>query len=190
LLISIKMAKRKSKEEKFVRELEIPEGTEIRVENNEVFMKKENKENKRRFSHVLVEKKDNKILVSAKRGTKREKKLVNSVISHLKNMLRGLEKNFTYKLQICAVHFPMNVSIKDNLIIVKNFLGESRERKAKILPNVQVKIEKDIIIVESCNKEAAGQTAANIEKMAKVGGKDRRIFQDGIFMIEKSNRGI
>jgi len=185
-----KMAKRKSKEEKFVRELEIPQGTEAQIENNEVILKKDGKENKRRFSHVLIEKKENKIIVSAKRGTKREKKQVNSIIAHIKNMVEGLGKNFTYKLQICSVHFPMNVSVKDELLIIKNFLGESRERKAKILPGVEVKIEKEIIIVESCNKEAAGQTAANIEKITKVRGKDRRIFQDGIFMTEKSGEEI
>ena len=69
--------------------------------------------------------------------------------------------------------------------VVKNFLGERIPRKAKILPGVDVKVQGDFITVQSISKDAAGQTAANIETMMKVRGKDRRIFQDGIYIIEK-----
>jgi large subunit ribosomal protein L6 len=62
------------------------------------------------------------------------------------------------------VHFPIAVSKEGKNILIKNFLGENKLRKAKILDNADVKIEKDIIKIESFNKEAAGQTAANIEK--------------------------
>lgn len=53
-----------------------------------------------------------------------------------------------------------------------------------------MKIEKDVIKIESFNKEAAGQTAANIEKTTMVRAKDRRVFQDGIFITEKYGKEI
>ena len=173
-----------------IREIEIPEGIEVKIENNMVSIKLQEKEIKRRFAHATIEKQGNKVIIKTRRATKREKKLINSIVSHIKNMLEGSKEEFVYKLQICAVHFPMNVAVKEKEVIIKNFLGETKERKAKILPDVIVEINKDIIIVSSGNKEAAGQTAANIEKTATARNRDRRIFQDGIFMTEKCGEGI
>jgi len=188
----IKMAKkiRRKEEKEIIREIEIPEDIEVKIENNEVDIKSGGKEIKRRFSHVIIEKKDNKIIIKTKKATKREKKQINAIASHIKNMLKGIKETFVYKLQICSVHFPMNVAVKGEEVIVKNFLGETKERKAKILRDVEVKIDGAIITVKASDKEAAGQTAANIEKVATSRNKDRRIFQDGIFMIEKSGEEI
>jgi large subunit ribosomal protein L6 len=178
------------KEIDYKREIEVPADVESSVENNEVRVKKAGKELRRRFPHIIVEKKDSKIMIRTRDSLRKDKKKINSVVAHINNMIAGLSKDYQYKLQICSVHFPMNVSVKDDFVIIKNFLGETRDRKAKILPHVQVKVNKEIIEVSSPNKEAAGQTAANIEKSAVVRNKDRRIFQDGIFMIEKSGEAI
>ncbi len=171
-------------------EIDIPEGAQIEINEQEIKVKKGNKEIKKNLPRVELSKGENKIIIKTKRSTKREIKQAKTANAHIKNMLKGLEDNFIYRLQICSLHFPMNISVKDNYVIIKNFLGETKERKAKILSEVNVKIEKDIIIVESHNKESAGQTASNIEKSAKTKNKDRRIFQDGIFMIEKSGKEI
>jgi len=52
----------------------------------------------------------------------------------------------------------------------------------------EVKIEEQIIIVESPDLELAGQTAASIEKLCKITNRDRRIFQDGIYIYEKPGK--
>lgn len=185
------MAKKIDKKIKeIVKEIEIPKDTEVKVENNEVSIKSKGVEIKRRFAHATIEKKDDKIIIKTRGATKREKKLINSIFSHIKNMLEGSKKEFVYKLQICAVHFPMSISVKGEEVVIKNFLGETKERKAKILSGVKVEINRDIITVSSADKEAAGQTAANIEKKATSRKRDRRIFQDGIFMTEKCGEAI
>ena len=108
----------------------------------------------------------------------------------LNNIIKGLTEKFRYKLQAVSVHFPMNVSVdkEKNELVVKNFLGEKTDRRIKLVQGVDVKVDKDMIEIESVDIEKAGQCAANIEKGTKVKKKDRRIFQDGIFIIEKPTR--
>ena len=84
----------------------------------------------------------------------------------------------------------MNVAIDKNEIVVKNFLGEKIPRRALILPGVKVRLDKDIITLESSDKEKAGQTAANIESSTRITDKDRRVFMDGIWMIEKAGKEL
>ena len=106
--------------------------------------------------------------------------------SHLKNMIRGVSERFVYKLRVCSSHFPMTVTKENNKITVKNFLGEKIPRTAKIIEDAEVEIKGFDIVVTSINKEKAGQTAANIERSTRLTNKDRRKFQDGIFIIEKA----
>jgi large subunit ribosomal protein L6 len=171
-------------------ELEIPKEINVEINDSTLSIKKSENNIKRDFPGISFEKKDDKLIISKIGTTKKEKKQINTVVAHVKNMFKGVGQKFKYELQICAVHFPMNVSKQDNYLIVKNFLGETGERKAKLLPNVDVKVEKEKIIVESTDIESAGQTAANIEKTTKVREKDRRIFQDGIYIITKPGREI
>ena len=105
-------------------------------------------------------------------------------------MINGIEKGFEYKLKAVYSHFPITVELHGKEAIIKNFLGEKIPRKTKILPNVDVKIDKDFITVNSSDKESAGQTAANFEKATWIRLKDRRVFQDGIFIINKAGKEI
>ena len=111
---------------------------------------------------------------------------------HVTNLLLGLQKKFVYKLESCFVHFPMTVEYdkKNNQIVIKNFLGEKKQRIAKVLPGVEIDIDKNIITLTSHNKELAGQTAGNFEKATHIRNKDRRKFQDGIYLTEKPGRKI
>ncbi|MBI2046784.1 50S ribosomal protein L6 [Candidatus Pacearchaeota archaeon] len=175
--------------------IEIPEGIGLLVEGDTLILKKGGEENKKILTKQLgtkvsMRKEDSKIIFEAMKATKRELKIINTIRAHIKNMIQGLDKKFIYKLKVCSVHFPIAVSKEGKNILIKNFLGESKLRKAKILDNVDVKIEKDVIKIESFNKEAAGQTAANIEKTTMVRAKDRRVFQDGIFITEKYGKEI
>lgn len=167
--------------------IEIPEGIEINLEENELSVKGEHGENKRKFNFgkLDVEKKDNKIIIGNKKSTKREKKLMNTIVAHINNMIKGVQEKFEYKLKICFSHFPFSVEVQGNQATIKNFLGEKIPRKLQILEGVEVKVEKEIITMNSINKELAGQTAANFEKATRITNRDRRIFQDGIFITNK-----
>jgi len=114
--------------------------------------------------------------------------LLGTYVAHLNNLFRGVKEGFVYKLKICSGHFPMNVSIKNDEFIIKNFIGEKVPRVLKINSDVKVNIDGEVITIESNNIELAGQTAGSIEKLSSRTGFDKRIFQQGIFIIEKPKR--
>ena len=135
---------------------------------------------------ILIEKENDKILLKAIKNTRNEKKLLKTFKAHINNLINGVIKKYNYKLKICSGHFPMNVSVSNNKIIIKNFLAEKIPREAKILQDVEVEINGDVIIVTGVNKEKVGQTAANIEQACRITDKDRRIFMDGIYITSKN----
>ena len=187
-----KLIKTKKKKTNELREeIGIPEGINTELTENKLTMKKEGEElnlEMHPFINARIEK--DKIIIGAKRSRRTEKRLFGTMKAHIKNMIKGLTEGFTYKLKIVNVHFPINVSHDkiSNELIVKNFLGEKKDRRIKLDKDVSVKIENDTIEVSSFNIEKAGQVATNIEKGTKVRNKDRRVFQDGIFIVEKPGR--
>jgi large subunit ribosomal protein L6 len=56
--------------------------------------------------------------------------------------------------------------------------------------DADVKIEGDLIYVTSQNKETAGQASADIEQLTRRPGYDTRIFQDGIYIINKDGKEL
>ena len=167
--------------------IEIPSGIESALNVNEIILKKNGKEAKRKFDIYGIDfsLEGSKIRIYCKNSTRRESKMIGTIWAHINNMIAGLDKDFVYKLEICNVHFPMNAKIEGENVVIKSFLGEKMPRIAKILPNTKVEIKGNEITISSYILENAGQTAANIEKATRITKRDRRVFQDGIFITEK-----
>ena len=118
---------------------------------------------------------------------RRERALAGTWNAHLNNMVKGVTDGFTYTLKALYSHFPMTLAVQGNNFIVNNYFGERVPRSASILDGVQVKVQnKTEVVVTGIDKEAVGQTAANIERSTTVKKRDRRVFQDGIYLIEKA----
>ncbi len=172
--------------------INIPEGVSVSVHNNHVTVKGTHGEVKRSWSEprVSVKVEGNVISISSKDATKRQKRVISTVRSHLGNAVDGVKNNNEYKLKICASHFPMQVSVEGNILVVKNFFGEKIPRKSELPKDVQVKVQGDKIIVTGPDVEKVGQAASTIEQICRVVNKDKRVFQDGIFLIERNGKSI
>jgi large subunit ribosomal protein L6 len=173
-------------------ELEIPEGIEVKLINDKVIEIKGPLGTVRKsFEGVPVRFKieDNKIKYEIYWRGKKGFSLVNTIAGRIKNVFTGVTQGYTYKMKAYYVHFPVNISVEGDYVIINNFTGERGVRKAKILPGVNVKVVKkgtDIdLIITGIDKDAVGQTAANIYLATKVKSKDPRVFLDGIYLYYK-----
>jgi large subunit ribosomal protein L6 len=108
--------------------------------------------------------------------------------AHIRNMLSGVTDGFEYKMKIVYAHFPIKTRVQDEFVVIENFLGEKQPRKAKIIGETKVKISGDQIILNGIDLEHVSQSAANIELATRIKNFDPRIFQDGIYITEKSTK--
>lgn len=175
-----------------LKEIELPEGTTAQVERNMLRVKGPKGEMERNFVHpkIKLSSENGKVILTSSKATKREKAVLGSFFAHIKNILAGVQEPHVYKLKICSGHFPMNVSVSGDELVIKNFLGESVPRKVALIKGAEVKVEGNEILVSSPNKEIAGQMAAKIENLCRVTNRDIRIFQDGCYIIHKSGKDL
>ena len=173
-------------------ELKIPEHVTVDLHNGLFTVKGAKGEVKRSFvfPKIKITKEGNTIVFDVKKPTKREKAAVFSTNAHLKNMFKVVLHSCVYKLKICSGHFPMKLTYKNNLLEVKNYMGETVPRTLKIKPGVEVVIKEPEITVTSPSKELSALTAAAIEQLTRRANFDRRVFQDGIYITHKDGVDI
>ncbi|NPA47605.1 MAG: 50S ribosomal protein L6 [Thermococci archaeon] len=173
-------------------EVEIPEGVEVSVHGSEVIVKGPKGELRREFKYpgfkIFVE--DGKVVVYKEFPRRKDVAIARTFKAHIANMIRGVTEGFVYRLKVVYSHFPITVKVQGDKVLIENFLGEKSPRVAKILPGVTVKVKGSSIEVEGIDREAVGQTAANIEQATRINKWDRRVFQDGIYITEKAGKPI
>ena len=173
-------------------EVALPEGVAASVAGNMLTIKGPKGEVTRELKqkNVSVKIDGQKIILETKRFTKKDKKMAYSLTAHAKNMIKGTTQTHEYTLKICAGHFPMTVAVADNKLSVKNFLGEKVPRILPLKEGASVKVDGQLIHITSTSKEIAGQVAAGIEQLTRRPGFDTRVFQDGIYIINKDGKEL
>lgn len=187
------MQQEKSKKQKLeYPPISLPGGVSAELAEKMLLIKGPKGTVKREFKEPIIKIKveGGAVKLSADRSTANEFKKIRTAASHIKNMIAGSQNGHKYLLKICSGHFPMNVSISGNELSIKNFLGEKYPRKMKIKEGVKVKVEGQEVIVEGITLEDVSQCAANIETLTKVRNRDRRIFQDGVYITTKDGKPV
>jgi len=166
----------------------IPEGVDVTVAKNRVVVKGPKGELSRPCNrHVTIKKRDSAVVISTDSERRTIKALAGTWKAHLTNMIIGVTKGYEVNMRIVYSHFPIKFSVKDSMIMIENFLGERSARTTHFIEGVEIKSDKDTVTITGIDKEKVGQAAANIELTAKVTGFDRRVFQDGIYVVEKTH---
>ncbi len=173
--------------EKYVQKIKIPDKVEVTI-NEEVKVKGPNGEVVRKFSHprIKIRKEGDEVVLEAESPTKKERAIVGTFVSHINNMFVGVTDGFEYKLKVVFSHFPITVKVQGKEILVENYLGEKIPRKTSVVGSCTVKVKGQEISIFGANVEEVGQTAANLEQLTRAKNRDRRVFQDGIYIVEKA----
>jgi large subunit ribosomal protein L6 len=168
----------------------LPAGVTATMDGTTATIKGPKGELSRNFAHprVSVVLKDGVFSVSCEYPKTAEKAMVGTFHAHLRNMIKGVTDGYIYRLKLVFSHFPMKVSVKGNQVEVDNYMGGHAPRFADIVGGCKVTINGADITVEGIDIEACGQTAANLERSTRRGGFDKRVFEDGIYIVQKSHK--
>ncbi len=172
---------------KISKEIKIPEGVSLSVDAGKVTVTGPKGSLFREMiaHNVDITSQADKIVLTSLKPSKKEKMMLGTFYAHIKNMIKGVNIGYTYKLKVSSGHFPIAVSMKGNIFEIKNFFGERKPRTAKILNDVKVAIHGDMIEVTGTDLEKVSQTSANIEQATRITNRDKRVFMDRINIISK-----
>lgn len=168
----------------------VPKEVKATMKGTEVTVKGPKGQVTRDFNHpkVKVSLKDDSFHIECEYPRIKEKALVGTYAAHLKNMIEGANHGFEYAMKVVYSHFPMKIAVKGDKLVIENFLGEKAPRSAPILAGAKVTVKGNEVFVVGSDLEKVSQTAANIERATKIRGFDPRVFQDGIYIVEKARR--
>ena len=113
---------------------------------------------------------------------------VRTVCSHIDNMFTGVTQGFIYKMRFVYSHFPINVTLTGRTVEIRNFLGEKRVRKIKLVDGVEFVRSNDVkdqIELSGNDITMVSLMCAQIQQATNIRKKDLRKFLDGIYVSEK-----
>jgi large subunit ribosomal protein L6 len=170
-----------------VRKVRIPEGVKVHLDGTtlKVTGSKGQLERNIRFPQVTINIDGKEVVIATESRKKEITAMVGTFEAHTKNMCRGVLDGFEYRMKVVYSHFPIQLKLQGNKLEISNFLGEKKARYAKIETGVSVKVASDEVVLSGINRELVGTTAANIEHATHIRNRDPRVFQDGIFIVQR-----
>ncbi|MES1919298.1 60S ribosomal protein L9B [Bonamia ostreae] len=125
-------------------------------------------------------------------GGKKLSAMVNTIASHVENMITGVTKGFRYNMRLVYAHFPIDTTITTKEgrmhLDIRNFLGGKKSQHITMGEGVEItksEFVKDELILEGNSIEEVSQSAASIQQSLSIKGKDLRKFLDGIYVSQK-----
>ncbi|GFO97999.1 archaeal ribosomal protein L6P [groundwater metagenome] len=170
-----------------MRTIEIPEGVNITIDNIKVLISGPLGQIQRDlwYPGITIKKEESRLVIGTGIPRREQLAMLGTFESHLKNMIAGVTKGYEYTMKVVYSHFPIQLKTEGNKVVINNFLGEKKSRKANIKGSSRVTIKGDQVIITGINKEDVGQTAANIHLATKIKRFDPRVFQDGVYLVEQ-----
>jgi large subunit ribosomal protein L6 len=172
-------------------EIEIPDEVSAEVSNLDLTIEGPNGSVTRTlwYPSVSVSVEDGAVVITAEETDAKTNATVGTFESHVTNMIHGVTEGWEYEMEVYYAHFPMQVDVDGDEVVIENFLGERSERRTPIRGDTDVQVDGEVVTLTGPSKEDVGQTAADIEQLTRVTDKDTRVFQDGVYITQKPQTG-
>ena len=66
--------------------------------------------------------------------------------SHVRNMVLGVTDGWEYRMEVLYSHFPMQVNVEGEEVVIENFLGERAARRTGIHGDTRVEVDGEEIL--------------------------------------------
>lgn len=167
--------------------IELPNGTEIKFENNQVAVKGTKGQltlDVKDGIDVKVEEKN--LWVSLKEHTKLKKSFLGLYRSLIGNMVEGVNKGFEKRLQLIGVGY--RAAVKGNDLDLQ--VGFSHPTLMPIPEGIEVTVEKSVaIVISGIDKRQVGQFAADVRsKRPPEPYKGKGIRYEGEYVRKKAGK--
>jgi large subunit ribosomal protein L6 len=172
-------------------EIEIPDDVSAEVDHLDLTVEGPNGSVTRRlwFPDVTVAVDGDHVVIESEAEDAKTRATIGTFESHVANMIHGVTEGWEYRMEIFYAHFPMQVGVEGDEVVIENFLGERAPRRVPVRGDTEVQVDGEEIVLSGSDKEAVGQTAADIEQLTRVNDKDTRVFQDGVYITQKPEAG-
>ncbi|ELZ78342.1 50S ribosomal protein L6 [Haloferax larsenii] len=172
-------------------EIQIPDDVSAEVDNLELTVEGPEGSVTRRlwYPNVSVTVEDGAVVIETDVTNAKTNATVGTFESHVNNMIHGVTDGWEYKMEVHYAHFPMQVNVEGDDVVIKNFLGEKSPRRTTVRGDTNVQVDGEEVTLTGPSKEDVGQTAADIEQLTRVKDKDTRVFSDGVYITQKPKTG-
>jgi len=172
-------------------ELQIPEAVDAAVDHLDLTVEGPEGSVTRRlwYPDVTVSVDGDSVVIESENDDAKTMSTLGTFESHVRNMFHGVTEGWEYEMEVFYSHFPMQVTVENGEVVIENFLGERAARRTDIHGDTDVETGEESVTLRGPDIEAVGQTAADIEQLTRVTDKDVRVFQDGVYITNKPNRG-
>ena len=171
--------------------IEIPDEVSAEVSNLDLTVEGPNGSVTRTlwYPSVSVSVEDGEVVITTDEDDAKTTATVGTFESHVSNMIHGVTEGWEYEMEVYYAHFPMQVDVDGDEVVIENFLGERAERRTPLRGDTDVQVDGEVVTLSGPSKEDVGQTAADIEQLTRVTDKDNRVFQDGVYITQKPGMG-
>ncbi|MBB6644833.1 50S ribosomal protein L6 [Halobellus ruber] len=171
--------------------IEIPDEVSAEVSNLDLTVEGPNGSVTRTlwYPSVSVSVEDGDVVITTDADDAKTNATVGTFESHVSNMIHGVTEGWEYEMEVYYAHFPMQVNVEGDEVVIENFLGERSERRTPVRGDTEVQVDGEVVTLSGPSKEDVGQTAADIEQLTRVTDKDNRVFQDGVYITQKPQTG-
>lgn len=145
--------------------IEIPQGVTAEVKDGNILVKGPKGSLERKLNPIIIVNiVDNVLAVDVKnKEDKKERSLWGTFASHIHNMVLGVTEGFKKQLEVNGVGYKVALQGKD----LKLEVGYSHSVIYKMPEDVIANVEKNVISLESNNKELLGRVASEIRAVRK-----------------------